>query len=167
MATALALFAKEGYTATSTAKIAKEAGVSEGLIFRHYENKKGLLDAIMSACDIRLERVLMHILDEEDPQQVICKAISLPFVNMDNEEEVAYWKLQFKLKWDQEYNNPEKMKPLLQKLSWAFRRLGNPNPDQEAALVSHITESISTEILRGNLTDPASYQAFLLEKYNC
>ena len=38
--TALELFSRNGYSTTSTAKIAKTAGVSEGLIFKHYENKK-------------------------------------------------------------------------------------------------------------------------------
>ena len=36
---ALELFAKEGFTATSTSKIAKHAGVSEGLIFRHFGSR--------------------------------------------------------------------------------------------------------------------------------
>jgi AcrR family transcriptional regulator len=41
--TALRLFSEQGYEATPTNRIAKEAGVSEGLIFRHFENKEGLL----------------------------------------------------------------------------------------------------------------------------
>ncbi|MFT4756836.1 MAG: AcrR family transcriptional regulator, partial [Vicingaceae bacterium] len=45
--TALKLFAQNGFSATSTSKIAKAAGVSEGLIFRHFENKEGLLHAIL------------------------------------------------------------------------------------------------------------------------
>ena len=44
--TALELFANEGFKSVTTSKIAKEAGVSEGLIFRHFENKKGLLNAL-------------------------------------------------------------------------------------------------------------------------
>ena len=40
---ALLLFIERGYHATSTRLIAYEAGVSEGLIFRHYTNKEGLL----------------------------------------------------------------------------------------------------------------------------
>ena len=44
---ALELFAEEGYNAISTSKIAKRAKVSEGLIFRHFDNKKGLLDALI------------------------------------------------------------------------------------------------------------------------
>ncbi len=45
---ALELFAKEGFHATSTNKVAKHAGVSEGLIFRHFGNKEGLLQAILA-----------------------------------------------------------------------------------------------------------------------
>ena len=37
---ALKLIAKQGFQATSTRSIAKEAGVSEGLIFRYFQNKK-------------------------------------------------------------------------------------------------------------------------------
>lgn len=34
------LFAEKGFHASSTAEIAKEAGVAEGTIFRHYKSKK-------------------------------------------------------------------------------------------------------------------------------
>ena len=40
--TALRLFAEQGYDRTPTSQIAREAGVSEGLIFRHYGSKAGL-----------------------------------------------------------------------------------------------------------------------------
>ncbi|PIQ28558.1 TetR family transcriptional regulator [bacterium (Candidatus Blackallbacteria) CG17_big_fil_post_rev_8_21_14_2_50_48_46] len=40
---ALELFAEKGYAATSTGAIAKQAGVAEGLIFKHFRNKKELL----------------------------------------------------------------------------------------------------------------------------
>lgn len=40
---AMALFAEHGFTATSTRKVAIAAGVSEGLIFHHFESKMGLL----------------------------------------------------------------------------------------------------------------------------
>ena len=40
---ALRLFAEQGFAATSTKQVAKEAGVSEGLIFHYYPTKLGLL----------------------------------------------------------------------------------------------------------------------------
>lgn len=43
---AVSLFAEKGYVATSTSEIAKKAGVSEGLIFKHFGNKEKLLKSI-------------------------------------------------------------------------------------------------------------------------
>ncbi len=42
---ALALFARQGFDGTSTAAVAAEAGVSEGLVFHHFRSKEGLLEA--------------------------------------------------------------------------------------------------------------------------
>ncbi len=39
----LKLFAEKGYHASSTSEIAKEAGVAEGTIFRHFKSKKDIL----------------------------------------------------------------------------------------------------------------------------
>ena len=58
---ALQLFATYSYHSVATSKIAREAGVSEGLVFRHYQNKQGLLEAIMEAAKERI-----HMLRSEE-----------------------------------------------------------------------------------------------------
>ena len=45
--TALKLFAAQGFDATSTRQIAKEAGIAEGLIFHYFPTKASLLAAIL------------------------------------------------------------------------------------------------------------------------
>jgi AcrR family transcriptional regulator len=45
---ALKLFAKQGFHGTSTSAIAKEAGLSDGAMFKHFKNKEALLDALTS-----------------------------------------------------------------------------------------------------------------------
>jgi AcrR family transcriptional regulator len=42
VAAARALFAAQGYDATSTVQIAERAGVSEGILFHHFGSKRGL-----------------------------------------------------------------------------------------------------------------------------
>ena len=43
LASARALFAQQGFDATSTVQIAAHAGVSEGILFHHFGSKRGLL----------------------------------------------------------------------------------------------------------------------------
>jgi TetR/AcrR family transcriptional regulator len=45
--TAVALFSQKGFKGTTTKEIAKAAGVSEAMVFRHFENKEALYGAIL------------------------------------------------------------------------------------------------------------------------
>ena len=162
--TALELFSKEGYNVVSTSRIAAKAGVSEGLIFRHFKNKKGLLDAIVADAESSLGEITATILEERDPRQVIRKAIFLPYSV--NEDHYVYWRLIFKLKWDVEYNNPGKMRPFLEKLEHAFSELGYANPEKEAALLSGIIDMTAIQLLRDGIPLTTEYRNFLLNKYN-
>lgn len=46
MQTALELFANDGYHSTSISKIAKQAGISKGLMYNYFESKEALLSSI-------------------------------------------------------------------------------------------------------------------------
>ncbi len=161
--TALELFANEGYKAVPTSKIASQAGVSEGLIFRHFKNKQGLLDAILT---MAIEKIGVHfapIIAEIDPRKVIQKTIEMPFSVQ--QEEYPFWKLQFKLKWENDYNGGDKMEPLLAKLTWAFRELTHKEPRKEAEVLNHIIENISIGILRDGREGQHTLKEFLINKY--
>lgn len=160
---ALELFANEGVNATSTSKIAFNAGVSEGLIFKHFKNKKTLLNALVENAEVKAGLLLITILQQNDAKSVIRKTIELPFTI--NRSEYDYWKLQFKLKWEQEYNHPKKMQPLIDKLTWAFTELNYEEPVLEAQLLNTILEAMSTEILKGNFTNQTQFKEFLIQKY--
>lgn len=47
---ALSLFIKEGFHGTSTSKIAKEAGVSNGTLFHHFNTKEDLVSRLYLKC---------------------------------------------------------------------------------------------------------------------
>lgn len=160
---ALELFANEGYNATSTSKIAKLAGVSEGLIFRHFENKKGLLDALYAEMLRRYEMMLGPVIFQQDAKEVLRMFIRIPFTV--SPAEYDFWRLQFKLKWQADYHHPDKVKPAMDKLVSAFTELGYDNPQYEADLFNMIVEGISVAIVRDGLRDPKGFQAFLFKKY--
>lgn len=160
---ALELFANEGFAATPTSKIAKKAGVSEGLIFRHFGSKQGLLDALMLEVEVRLGKIFAPVLEENDPKLAIRKAIQMPFII--EEKEYDFWRLQFMLKWQKEYNNPEKTKPLVDKLTLCFSILRYGNPGREAEVLNYIIEGVSSEILKGNVHRTTPLKSFLFERY--
>lgn len=162
--TALELFASEGYASVSTNSIAKKAGVSEGLIFRHFESKKGLLDAIVKDGEQRMKEVLTPFFQAMSPGEIIRTFILLPFQT--EESEYDYWKLQYKLKWEPEYNAPEKMKPVEEKLAQAFRELEFENPVLEAQLLIQIFDSIAVGILRDGKAGQEPLLQLLLTKYD-
>ncbi len=46
---AIDLFAKKGFHATSTAEVARLAGVSEGIVFYHFQTKEGILVHLLTS----------------------------------------------------------------------------------------------------------------------
>ncbi|WP_435624294.1 TetR/AcrR family transcriptional regulator [Flagellimonas sp.] len=161
--TALELFATHGFHAISTNKIAKEANVSEGLIFRHFGSKKGLLEAILNQAYERAAILYSHIISEENPKKAIRETITLPFRL--EESEYHFWKLQFKLKWELEISGKDKVQPLLDKMAWAFGKLNYKDPYKEALVLQHIAESTLAGILRDGMETQISLREFLLDKY--
>lgn len=161
---ALELFAKEGYHATSTSKVAKHAGVSEGLIFRHYTNKEGLLQAILEEGERRIKALYIDIVMDPVPKEVIRKTIEM--TSQIDESDYDFWKLQFKLKWELEVSGDEKMEPLKMALTNAFSKLEYEEPDLEAGLILLFIDGLASSVLKGSSIDAEAMTQFLLKKYN-
>lgn len=51
--TSLRLFAKRGYDAVSVSDIAGELGVTKGALYRHFKNKRDILDSIIKRMETR------------------------------------------------------------------------------------------------------------------
>ena len=162
---ALELFAKEGYAATSTSKIAKHAGVSEGLIFRHFENKEGLLQAIMFQGEEKSKVLFADILMETEPKSIIRKIIELGYKTSQDEEEANYWKLQYKIKWEIEDYGAHKMEPIERALTHAFKELGYKNPNGEALVLLTQLDGMATRIFLQSNFNAKAVVELLKQKY--
>ncbi|QGY44060.1 TetR family transcriptional regulator [Maribellus comscasis] len=160
---ALQLFAQEGFHATSTSKVAKKAGVSEGLIFRHFGNKEGLLQAILEEGENRLKSLFVEIVMEPDPKEVIRKTIEM--TNKIDVSDYDFWKLQFKLKWELEISGDKKMEPLNMALTNAFRKLNYESPELEAQLLILFIDGLGSAVLKGSKLNPDQMIQLLLKKY--
>lgn len=160
---ALELFAKEGFHATSTSKVARHAGVSEGLIFRHFRNKDGLLQAILGEGERRLKAMFADIVMETKPEEVIRKTITM--TDQIDLSDYDFWKLQFKLKWELEVSNDKKMEPVQMALTNAFKKLNYDKPELEAQLLLLFIDGLGSAVLKGSSIDAKSMIQFLLKKY--
>ena len=162
---ALELFASEGYKPTSTSKIAKKAGVSEGLIFRHFGNKEGLLEAILKEGEERAKHLFADIVLETDPKEVIRKTLEIG-ISMDKDKEAAnFWKLQYKIKWELEQYGEHKMEPLQRALENAFEKLKYDNPELESSRLLIELDGLATRFYLQNSFDIKSMVDYLKQQY--
>ncbi len=67
MDAARTLFAQRGYVATTTADVARHAGVSEGIVFHHFGSKADLLEAVATDYGQGLARAMFEL--APDPGQ--------------------------------------------------------------------------------------------------
>ena len=71
---AIALFSARGFRGTTTAGLARAAGISEALLFRHFPDKKSLYRAMLSACmEDRLPPLLQNLPSGGQPRTVLLK----------------------------------------------------------------------------------------------
>ncbi len=162
---ALKLFAEEGFRPTSTSKIAKKACVSEGLIFRHFGNKDGLLEAIIKEGEEQAKILFADIVLETEPKEVIRKFFELTskFVNTKDRED--FWKLQYKIKWEMEIYGEHKMEPLQLALTNAFKKLGYEKPELEAKLLLINMDGLATRFYLQKNFDVTELVEFMHNKY--
>ena len=163
---ALELFAQEGFKSTSTSKVAKKAGVSEGLIFRHFENKEGLLAAIIKEGEEKAKLLFADVVMETDPKEVIRKTLEMGQKTSSNSADANFWKLQYKIKWELELYGEHKMEPLQRALADAFAKLGYDEPGKEALLLLINLDGLATRFYLQKGFDIASMVDYLKSKYN-
>ena len=162
---ALKLFAEDGFKGTSTSKIAKEAGVSEGLIFRHFKNKNGLLAAVLEMGEEKAKQLFADIIFEEDPKSVIRKTIAIGDLMQNNQADINFWKLQYKVKWEIETYGEHKIEAVEQALAKAFTKLNYPSPEIEARMLMVLIDGLATRLFLQKSFDLKSSIQFLREKY--
>jgi AcrR family transcriptional regulator len=93
METALELFANDGYHTTSISDIAKQAGISKGLMYNYFESKEALLKEIIFTG-------INNLVEEFDPNRdgILTQEELIHFIRQSFrmvKEHSTYWKLYF------------------------------------------------------------------------
>lgn len=68
---AIKLFAKKGFVATSVKDIAEGAGISIGLMYRHYKTKEDLFNELVSYAADGLDRIVKMFKEGDSPVELI------------------------------------------------------------------------------------------------
>lgn len=170
--TALQLFGEQGYDRTPTSQIAREAGVSEGLIFRHFGNKAGLLAAIIQEGMAQIAATMeAYAAPAAGPRNAILEHIERALTMIRTEEK--FWRLATKIRFQAEISQvvgaqlAEVNRFVVHHLTENFRLLGAESPEQEALLLFALIDGICIHWLQ----NPAEYpldamKNLLLKKYS-
>jgi AcrR family transcriptional regulator len=161
---ALKLFSKVGYEATSTRSIAQEAGVSEGLIFRHFQNKEGLLKYLLERGHEKLEKLIEPIESLTHPKVILKHVISLPF-NMAKDQK-EFWKVFYSLRWYMDIEKGNFLDKLKTKVKSAFKSLDFSDPNSESETFMMIWDGAMVYILLNNPDNAFVIFETLLSKYD-
>ena len=136
---ALELFGTNGYQATTISQIAKQAGVSKGLIYNYFESKKALLRQIMkNTIEIGMEIVDQALNDYESPEE------ELEHMVMDSIGHIRanfkFWRLLTMISFQKEAMDSledimkDHRKLSIEKGVELFTKLGSPSPLESAML---------------------------------
>lgn len=164
--TALSLFAERGYEHATTQLIAKQAGVSEALIFKHHGSKENLLDFVIKSGYKRIVFQNRGMLQKTDALGLIHTIIDLPYRLV--EEEPHFWKLQSKIIDiipDARAQHERFMKPVHSMLTKAFTELGYKQAKQETVFLLLVVEMIWKQLSLDNNDQVSDLRDFIKRKY--
>lgn len=166
---ALTLFAEYGYAGTSVKAIAQRAGVSQGLLYVHFENKDALLLAlfergmkdVQSTLDLDASSVGIKRLET-----LLRKTFELMQINRD------FWRLFYTLRFQPSV--AQSLGPTIylgvttirEQLKLVCQSLNVPHPEMEARLIFAAIDGVCQHAVLEPGTYPfESVLGVLLEKY--
>lgn len=146
MQTALELFAQEGYYPTSISRIAKEAGISKGLMYNYFESKEELILAIIG-------KGINKLTESIDPDRDgFLTEDEFEFHVNENfrilQENTDYWKLYFSTMMQPAVfklviaKYSDFLPPLKAVVADYFKRKGLPDPEAEASYFDALLDGI-------------------------
>lgn len=167
---ALECFANNGFHTTSMNTIAKQAGISVGLIYNYFESKNALLQAIILDGCTQISGMFEMPEDTTNPYEKMRVLLDAYFTSL--RENIEFWKLYSRL-----LVQPDVMQALQETLatvfaeifSWLeayFQAIDAEDPQSEAKVLGAIFDGIGLHYM----LDPEHYpldavKQLLLQKY--
>ena len=161
---ALFLFANQGVAASSTRAIAKEASVSEGLVFKHFNSKEELLQSVLDKGIEQLNISLESILKIEHPKVLLKKFLSVPFQIKNNNE--LFWRFLLRHRWTDAEAYHSIFNPIEDRIAQAFKILEREDPKTEAQCFLTFFDAVVVTILIQKNSNAFVLVNNILEKFD-
>lgn len=149
--TALRLFGNLGYNGTSISRIAKEAGISKGLMYNYFDSKEKLLEGILMKVGDESMEFFANVLSIEDPKEKFLGIINSTIKFL--EEKTDYNKLITSLALQNaSHNYIEQMRAskeefMVESMIGILSELGVKNPEQEVYGIFACLDGMSIQFL--------------------
>jgi len=166
---AFGLIARNGYESTSISQIAKEAGVSKGLIYNYYESKEELLITLVNKV-MDEGGALFSEIDMNKPKEALMMIFNWFFDDLTARPE--YWKLLTEMMFKVENFDfvhtifTNKINEYILLLEQLLKGIGIPNAKEEARLLGALFDGIGVHYLVMREDYPiASMKKYVIDKY--
>jgi AcrR family transcriptional regulator len=171
MNVALDLFAHNGFHNTSVAQIAKNAGISKGLIYNYFESKEELLQQIFIDTFVQTnELVSKEIQNNIEPKVQLENIITLTFKNV--RENLEFYKLMTAIAFqgdillDMKETLKSHARHLDNQLEKIFKNLGYKNYKYEALIFGATLDGLGLQYIHNIDQHPIEeIKQFLIHKY--
>ena len=167
---ALELFAHKGYFSTSISQIAKEAGVSKGLLYNYFENKEALLEyIIMEVVNMGEEMMTALVKSEVSPAEKLREITAFSFELVQGN--IHYWKLLTSLAF--QTDALESLMPMLKQkqqlmmdaMTQLFDEMGCERPEEEAFLYGAVMDGVMLHFMQMDNYPVEKMKAYILNKF--
>ena len=166
---ALSLMSKHGYDATSISQIAREAGVSKGLMYNYFSSKEALLKALINKTLGESDEILQNLFSD-DPAVTLENVFRWFFDELRNKPTEWRFASEIMLKADKYTFVKEminaKMSEYMKLIGGLLNQIGYKNPAQEAYLIGALFDGIGFGYLVVGENYPLDeIEKYLIEKY--
>ena len=163
LAAAFKLMSRNGYESTSISQIAKEAGISKGLMYNYFSSKEDLLKALINRT-MNDDKIMTEVITE-DPVDTLENVIRWFFGELRNNLNEWRFISEIMLKADRYSFIKEmisiKMDKLMSSISALLSEIGYPDPENEAFVIGALFDGIGL----GYLVVGENYPIDKIEKY--
>jgi len=166
---AFRLMSRNGYDSTSISQIAKEAGVSKGLMYNYFNSKEDLIKQLINNTMEEGDRLLTSIVSE-NPSETLRNIFKWFFNELRNH--IEQWRFiselmfkvdKFEFVKDLVYN---KMKEYVDFIGSLLNEIGFENSREEAQLITGLFDGIGFQYLVIGKEYPLDeMEKYLIEKY--